>query len=475
MTDVWAGADLGSTNVKVLLADAEGTVLARAARPTPRAGLRVRPDELVDVLEELILLAAGAVSRPRLRGVCVAGVGEDGVLHAGGRPLGTALPWFAPSRRVALDRLAELARPGDRLRYGVELDAARTVAAWALIPSADLAAADGWVACTDYPALRWTGRAIMSSSLAPRTGAWLLDPGEWDIERAGRFLPADLLPPVVPAGTVVGELRSRRLADLLASDAVVVAGGHDHPVGASVVHRQDPGAPLDSMGTAEVLVRTLEPANRPARTGDRRTEDRGDRGDLRTGVLRTGDLRNEDRGDRGDIRTGDRRTGGNPPPGVDLSPAVLGDGLTALTVLELDRNMTWLRDNGLGPCLDAVLAGRLVAERPDRPVFAPGAAGGEPPRWTPAAADLSAEARAAGAAWQLAQAGATALRALAPDAEAAYAAGGWTRAPGWMRLKAAAAGLPYRILAEPELSALGAAHLCLPGPIAPVSVRELTP
>ncbi|MEU6731161.1 FGGY family carbohydrate kinase [Nonomuraea wenchangensis] len=458
MTDVWAGADLGSTNVKVLLADAGGTVLARAARPTPRAGLRVRPDELVDILEELILLAAGAVSRPRLRGVCVAGVGEDGVLHAGGRPLGTALPWFDPSRRQVLDRLAELARPDDRLRYGVELDAARTVAAWALLPAADLAAADGWVACTDYPALRWTGRAIMSSSLAPRTGAWLLDPGAWDVERAGRFLPADLLPPVVPAGAVVGELRSRRLADLLASDAVVVAGGHDHPVGASVVHRQDPGAPLDSMGTAEVIVRTVEPANRPAGTGDH--------GDLRTGDSR--DLRTKDHGDL--------RTGENPAPGVDLSPAVLGDGLTALTVLELDRNMTWLRDNGLGACLDAVLEGRLVVERPDdRPVFVPGAAGGEPPRWTPAAADLPAEARAAGAAWQLALAGAAALRALATDAEAAYAAGGWTRAPGWMRLKAAAAGLPYRILAEPELSALGAAHLCLPGPVAPVAVRELAP
>ncbi|MEU6796721.1 FGGY family carbohydrate kinase [Nonomuraea wenchangensis] len=474
MTDVWAGADLGSTNVKVLLADADGTVLARAARPTPRAGLRVRPDELVDTLEELILLAAGAVSRPRLRGVCVAGVGEDGVLHAGGRPLGTALPWFDPSRRQVLDRLAELARPDDRLRYGVELDAARTVAAWALLPAADLAAADGWVACTDYPALRWTGRTIMSSSLAPRTGAWLLDPGAWDVERAGRFLPADLLPPVVPAGAVVGELRSRRLADLLASDAVVVAGGHDHPVGASVVHRQDPGAPLDSMGTAEVIVRTVEPANRPARTGDHGDLRNGDRGDLRTedrGDLRTRDGRDLPAGDRGDLRTGE-----NPAPGVDLSPAVLGDGLTALTVLELDRNMTWLRDNGLGACLDAVLEGRLVVERPDdRPVFVPGAAGGEPPRWTPAAADLPAEARAAGAAWQLALAGAAALRALAPEAEAAYAAGGWTRAPGWMRLKAAAAGLPYRILAEPELSALGAAHLCLPGPVAPVAVRELAP
>ncbi|MBT2233699.1 FGGY family carbohydrate kinase [Nonomuraea sp. NEAU-A123] len=422
MGDVWAGADLGSTNVKVLLTDGDGTVLARAARPTPRAGPRTHPGTLVDTLEELILTAARGLSRPRLRGVCVAGVGEDGVLHAAGRPLGTALPWFDPSRRSVLDRLAELRRPDDRTRYGLELDAARTIAAWALLPSEQIAAATGWVACTDYPALHWTGRAVMSSSLAARTGAWLLEPGRWDPDRVTPFLPLELLPPVVPAGTVVGELRSPRLARLLGSDAVVVAGGHDHPIAASVVHRQDPGAPLDSMGTAEVIVRTV--------TADR------------------------------------------PPPGADLSPAILGTGRTALTVLELDRNMSWLRGAGLAPHLDAVLAGDLTVTPPGAHVFVPGAEGGEAPRWTPAAERLSSEQRAAGAVWQLARAGTTALRRLAPEAQVVYAAGGWTHSPGWMRLKAATAGLPYRVLVEPELSALGAAQLSLPGPIRPVALQK---
>lgn len=42
-----------------------------------------------------------------------------------------------------------------------------------------------------------------------------------------------------------------------------------------------------------------------------------------------------------------------------------------------------------------------------------------------------------------------------------------------MRLKAAAT--PYRVLAEPELSALGAALLSLSGPIVPVPVHEVIP
>ena len=417
MGNVWAGADLGSTNVKVLLIDDAGRVLARAARPTPRIGPAADADALVDTLEELILQAARELRSPRLRGVCVAGVGEDGVLHAAGRPLAPALPWFDPSRRTVLDRLSALRGVDDRRRYGVELDAARAIAAWALLPADQIAAATGWVACTDYPALRWTGRAVMSSSLASRTGAWLLELGRWDPERVVPFLPIELLPPIVPAGTVVGELRSKRLSSLLSRDAVVVAGGHDHPVAASVIHRQDPGAPLDSMGTAEVIVQTIP--------------------------------------------------GGPAPCGVDVSAPVLGTGRTAMAVLELDRNISWLRGHGLRTQVDAVLSGTRTPPPPGPQVFVPGAAGGEAPQWTPEAGRLTDEQRAAAAVWQLAVDAAAVLRRLAPDAPAIYGTGGWTRAAGWMRFKAATIA-PYRITIEPELTALGAAQLAAPGPVAPV-------
>jgi xylulokinase len=439
MRDVWAGADLGSTNIKVLLTDGAGTVLVRASRPTPRVvdGDRVRTDAdaLVEALEDMLLQALHGLTPVRLHGVCVAGVGEDGVLHATGRPLGLALPWFAPERRTVLDALSSLRHTGDRLRYGVELDAARTVAAWAWLrrqSPEDLAAATGWVACTDYPALKWTGRAVMSSSLAARTGAWLLDDARWDPARVEPFLPIELLPETVPGGAVLGELRSPRLAaaGVLADDAVVVAGGHDHPVGAAVVHRQDPGAPLDSMGTAEVVLRRITP-NEPV------------------------------------------------PQDVDVSPAVLGDGRTTLTVIELDRNVAWLQRSGLGEAVDAILAGKVIPAATELEVFVPGAEGGHEPRWTADARGLTDEARAAAALHQLAMAGALALRRIAPRAGVVYGAGGWTRAAGWMRHKASCVGAAYRVLLEPELSALGAAQLCLVGTshedLTPVPVRVIDP
>ncbi|NKF33363.1 hypothetical protein HER21_43850, partial [Pseudomonas sp. BGM005] len=38
------------------------------------------------------------------------------------------------------------------------------------------------------------------------------------------------------------------------SGAIVVAGGHDHPIGGWAADQLSPGAVLDSMGTAEVVV-----------------------------------------------------------------------------------------------------------------------------------------------------------------------------------------------------------------------------
>lgn len=134
----------------------------------------------------------------------------------------------------------------------------------------------------------------------------------------------------------------------------------------------------------------------------------------------------------------------------------------------MNRNISWLRASGLGVHVDAVLAGDLIPYPPDSQVFAPGTAGGEPPQWMPAARQLSDERRAAAAVWQLAAAGAAALHDVVPNAHVVYGTGGWTQAPGWTRLKTTVARTPYRVLAEPELTALGAAHLGLPGPIAPL-------
>ncbi|WP_275561272.1 FGGY family carbohydrate kinase, partial [Streptomyces sp. 5-6(2022)] len=193
---------------------------------------------------------------------CAAGIGEDGVLvDADLNPLTRALAWFDPRRADLFYILRPRLDGGDDV--GTVTDAARTLLGWGWAraqPHAERATA--WVALTDYVASRWTATTFLSDTLASRTAAWRPVSRTWHSQRVQTTLGTiGLLPTVLPTGSTVGELRSERLhhAGVLAPGALVVAGGHDHPVGGWGVHQMHPGAILDSMGTAEVVV-TQTPA-----------------------------------------------------------------------------------------------------------------------------------------------------------------------------------------------------------------------
>ncbi|HEU4908391.1 MAG TPA: FGGY family carbohydrate kinase, partial [Propionibacteriaceae bacterium] len=236
-THVSCGVDVGSTNTKVVAVRADGSVVARASRPTPRLSndLSVDAEEMLTLVEDMILQAAGRDWA--IASVCVAGVGEDGVLtDASGHAVVESLPWFDPRRAKIFAELQDVVRASAAKSItGVELDAARTVVGWrwatASQPAPILQQSTAWVALTDYPAARWTGRPFMSDTLASRTAAWDPMARSW----LNQVLKATLsnprfLGPVLPAGEVVGPLTSPRLRDasILAPGAVVVAGGHDH-------------------------------------------------------------------------------------------------------------------------------------------------------------------------------------------------------------------------------------------------------
>ena len=98
-SQVVCGVDIGSTNTKVIALDPRGVVVARGRRTTPRAaaGAAVDALALLAVIEEMILeICSGTYT---VHAVCVAGVGEDGVLvDEGLSPITAALAWFDPLR-----------------------------------------------------------------------------------------------------------------------------------------------------------------------------------------------------------------------------------------------------------------------------------------------------------------------------------------------------------------------------------------
>jgi sugar (pentulose or hexulose) kinase len=415
---VSCGVDVGSTNTKVVLLDADGAVVARSSRPTPRASedLSIEADALVDAVEDMILEACGATFA--VATVAVAGVGEDGVLvDARLHPLSRALAWFDPRRDRVHREVEAVLEPVRDLP--VDTDSARTLVGWRwAAQQSDASAASSWLALADYAGARWTGRTFMSDTLAARTAAWTPVHRAWIGSRVDVTLgDRRLLPDVLHSGEQVGPWRSTRLreAGVLAADAVVVAGGHDHPIGGWGVDRMRPGAVLDSMGTAEVVVGQSPRALLP----------------------------------RGD--------------GVDVAPGIRQPGTTLLCVQELARNMTWAaQDPAVGRALRAVVAGDLA---PGAGVasgaFHPGGAGGASPRYAPGT-PADAVFRASAVAGALAALGGSAVDRVAGrmgTATEAFATGGWSRSAGWIRLKEVVTGRRVRVIPEPEVTAVGAALL----------------
>jgi sugar (pentulose or hexulose) kinase len=413
---VVCGIDIGSTNTKVVALDPHGAVVGRQSRPTPRTDDCVDASALVRAVEDMI--AAVCAQRYRAHAVCAAGVGEDGVLvDAALAPLTPALAWFDPRRAAVFAELApRLGRPADVCTVD---DAARSLVGWRWAvgrPGAERA--EAWVALADFASTIWAGTPFISDTLAARTAAWSNVTRGWIGDRVAMTLgSAALLPGVLRAGDVVGAMRSDRLsrAGVLHGDAVVVAGGHDHPIGGWGVQLVAPWCLLDSMGTAEIVV-----AQTPS-TDLRCTDD------------------------------------------VDIAPGILTPGTTVLRVEELARNVAWAsRDGAVHRHLAALLAGD---EPPDaflhEPVFVPGGRGGGAPRFT-ADAPASPHSRASAVIGALARLGGQAAAAVAAHLPAdpdIYAAGGWSRSPGWIAAKEAVTGRSVAVIPEPQVTATGAALL----------------
>ncbi|MGH3640483.1 MAG: FGGY family carbohydrate kinase [Mycobacterium sp.] len=415
---VVCGVDIGSTNTKAIALDPRGVVVSRRRRTTPRvaAGGAVDALALLGAIEEMILEICS--DSYLIHAVCVAGVGEDGVLVDDEMtPITGALAWFDPRRADVFAALSPRLAPYPNPCVGD--DAARTIVGWRwAVDQPGASRARSWLALTDYASSVWTGTTFISDSLAARTAAWDGRTRRWVDDRVAASIgTAALLPPVRRAGDVIGDCVSSRLASagVLAADAVVVAGGHDHPIGGWGVHQMDPKSILDSMGTAEVVV---------AQSPDADVEHGAD---------------------------------------VDVAPGIRSAGTTVLSVEELDRNVQWAsRDEQVSATLESIIAGE---RQPDRflhvPAFIAGARGGGTPRYTDDA-PTAAISRASAVLGALARIGEHALQGVAahlPSQPHVYAAGGWSRSPGWVTAKAAVTGRDVTVIPEPQVTATGAALL----------------
>lgn len=261
------GLDLGTTNGKALLCDAEGAILHVASRRMPLhqttdGRAEYDPRELWGVARDVLREAAAAIPPGgTLRGIAATSVGEAGVpCDEDGEPLYPVIAWFDTRSAPQAAALEARLGPGTLYRItGLPSQPIHTVHKLAWLrehaPEA-FRKMRRWYFVADFVVGRLTGAWVTDFSLASRSRCFDIRDGRWSapvLEAAG--IPPAILPPVAPAGTVAGRLREDVAREFgLAPGTVVAVGGHDHVCAALASGVTEPGDVLDSLGTAEALL-----------------------------------------------------------------------------------------------------------------------------------------------------------------------------------------------------------------------------
>ncbi len=265
-----AGLDLGSTSLKVLIADADGRELCVVERATPwqsgpDGATELEGEALLAAVRSLLDEAAQQLGRLGHHGqavgaIAISGMGESGLLvDAGGAAVAPAIAWFDGRGQAQLEQLPPQIREEFSGRTGLPLGVQVSVVKLLLLRDQGVQL-DGlrWLGLPEYVAAALGGSPAAEYSLASRTGILDQDTGRpWPQMLTHLGVTADFVPPLVAAGTDLGPL-SALWAPHQFHDARVTVAGHDHLVAATAGGATANGGYYASIGTAEVLVRILD-------------------------------------------------------------------------------------------------------------------------------------------------------------------------------------------------------------------------
>jgi xylulokinase len=265
------GADVGTTNIKVVAFERNGRALEGASSPTPT--YYPRPGRAHHDAEELWDSFAATVRRVteklddpgRVASIAIASMGEAAVpLDSGGEPTSDIIAWFDGRAWPQAERLGRVVGQ-DRLFGLTGLSLQPIFGLCKLLwlkenePDAYSRTAT-WLNVADYMAFRLCGVAATDYSLASRTLALDLHGLQWAgelLEEVG--IPPDLFAPLRGGGSSLGPVTpDATSATGLPESAGVATGGHDHVCGALAAGVTQKGTMLNSLGTAEAIFLPLE-------------------------------------------------------------------------------------------------------------------------------------------------------------------------------------------------------------------------
>lgn len=266
-----AGVDLGTTNIKAIVFEPSGAVVAAASVPTPTVYPRPTwayhdPQEFWIKAAQAIRAAVAQVEQPqRIVSIAATSTGETGFpIDAAGEATYESIAWF-DGRTKAEARWLEEQIGADRLFAitGLSLQPIFSLCKilWLRTHAPEAYARTArWLNAADFIAFRLCGVPATDPSLASRMLLLNLRQLRWADELSAELhLPPDLLAPLVPSGTPLGTITPAAAALTgLNPSTLVTAGGHDHVCGALAVGVTEPRHMLNSLGTAEAVFLPLQ-------------------------------------------------------------------------------------------------------------------------------------------------------------------------------------------------------------------------
>lgn len=267
MGGVLVGLDLGTTSAKAVVTTTDGDVLGVGRQPLTwnrsHVGTEVDAQQVLAASLSAIWSALENSAASDVIALGIASMGEASVLlDSSGQPLAPVIAWHDTRDRQQLDELDEeigqrqfMAETGLPFRQQWSLTKHR----WQTRHDPRVGATVTRLGAAEWVVRALGGDEVCEQSLASRTG-WLKlhERAWWDEAAAWSGLSSSALPALVEAGTPTGRVTRSDVPSALIGATLTVAG-HDHQAAAVGAGATQLGTVLDSCGTAEALVRTIDP------------------------------------------------------------------------------------------------------------------------------------------------------------------------------------------------------------------------
>jgi len=262
---LFVGLDVGTSQTKAAVVDANGEVLALGSSVTQwelvSTGAEAAPENFMDAAIGALRAALAQAPEGHVVAIGVASIAETvAFLGEDRRPVAPSIAWHdargGEEARVLATELGEA-----RLeRTGLDSGSMATIAKlrWMRAHVPATREVRRLLGVAEFVAWRLGGDEVAERSLASRTGLLDLESGQWwpDALQAAGVRP-DALPRPVDAGTPIGVVRHPPVGLERLSGATLAIGGHDHLCAAVGVGATNPSRAFDSCGTAEAIVRAL--------------------------------------------------------------------------------------------------------------------------------------------------------------------------------------------------------------------------